>query len=126
VKAFLDAGAKAVIVSAVETDMQAANDGDVLTPVGRRPTEESSFVIGDEDEEGDTDESSPESDWEDSDFERTEKRMERQEVEEKDLAAFVGVIYDAIFRQGMGAETALQLALEAHPKQHYKCILPTI
>ncbi|KAG0585410.1 hypothetical protein M758_2G009100 [Ceratodon purpureus] len=125
-KAFLDAGAKAVIVSAVETDMQVGKGGDVLTPVGRRPTEESSFVIGDEDEEGDTDESSPESDWEDSDFERTEKRMERQELEEKDLAAFVGVIYDALFRQGLGAETALQLALEAHPKQHYKCILPTI
>lgn len=132
VKAFLEAGAKAVIVSAVETDVQAAKGGDVLTPVGRHRREEASFVIG-EDEEGDTDESnssnssSPESDWDDSDGERTElKRMEQQEVEEKDLAAFVGVVYDALFRQGLGAETALQLALEAHPKQRYKCLLPTL
>lgn len=51
--------------------------------------------------------------------------MERQEAEEKDLAAFVGVIYDALFRQGLGIETALQLAMEVHPKQHYKCIMPT-
>lgn len=127
VKAFLEAGAKAVIVSAVETDMQAANGGDGLTP--KRATEEVNdagrFVIGEEDEEGDSEESSPESDWEDSDFERKEKHMERQEVEERDLAAFVGVIYDALFRQGLGVETALRLALEAHPKQHYKCILPT-
>ena len=47
---------------------------DVLTPVGRRRREEASFVIG-EDEEGDTDESSSsrraESDWDDSDGERT-------------------------------------------------------
>lgn len=130
VKAFLEAGAKAVIVSAVETDAQAANGGDGLTPDGRRHTEESNdagrFVIGEEDEEGDSEESSPESDWEDSDFERTEKRMERQEIEERDLAAFVGVIYDALFRQGLGVDTALHLALEAHPKQHYKCILPTV
>lgn len=131
VKAFLEAGAKAVIVSAAE---QAANGAAGLTPEGRRHTEDLAhdagrFVIGEEDEDEDADsepESSPESDWEDSDFERTEKHMERQEVEERDLAAFVGVIYDALFRQGLGVDTALQLALEAHPKQHYKCILPTV
>jgi len=129
VKAFLEAGAKAVIVSAVETDMQAGNGGDGLTPEGRRHAEESNdagrFVIGEEDEDAYTEESSPESDWEDSDFER-EKHMERQEVEERDLAAFAGVIYDALFRQGLGVDTGLRLALEAHPKQHYKCILPTV
>lgn len=33
-------------------------------------------MIGEEDEEGDSEESSLESDWEDSDFERIEKCME--------------------------------------------------
>lgn len=128
VKAFLEAGAKAVIVSAVETDLsESVVEG--LTPEGRRHTEESQdaarFVI-EEDEDGESEESSPESDWEDSDFERTERHMERQEVEERDLAAFVGVIYDALFRQGLGVEAALHSALEAHPKQHYKCIFPPV
>jgi len=125
VKAFLDAGAKAVIVSSNETDTQTASGGDI-TPVRRREADESSegrFVIAD-DEDSEDEPNSPESDWEDSDFERQEGRMERQEVEEKDLAAFVGVLYDALFRQALGAESALQLALDAHPKQHYKCLLP--
>lgn len=126
VKAFLDAGAKAVIVSSIETDTQTTSGGDI-TPVGRREADESSegkFVIADDEDSDNEEPKSPESDWEDSDFERQEGRMERQEVEEKDLAAFVGVLYDALFRQALGAESALQLALDAHPKQHYKCLLP--
>lgn len=126
-KAFLDAGAKAVIASSVEPDTQIPNGGD-LTPVGRQDTDAASdagrFVIADDEEEDEDEPCSPGSDWEDSDADRREGRMERQQVEEKELGAFVGALYDALFRQGSSAEAALQLALETHPKHHYKCMLP--
>ncbi len=135
VKAFLDAGAKAVIVSSIEPaetlqqrtsgasdslPMEKERDAATLSDAGR-------FVIADEEEDEEEEEpESPRSDWEDSDFEKQESHMQRHEVEEKELSTFLGALYDALFRQGLGAESALQLVLEAHPKQHYRCILPSV
>ena len=152
VKAFVDAGAKAIIVSAEETDRQGSSGrggeqgggavgaadggegrGGRLAADEARAQAQASFVIG-EDEEGESGSSTEssssssggkdeESDWEDSEAgERTEEG--RQARDEQDVAAFVGVLYDALLRQGLGAEAALQQALEAHPKQHYKCVRP--
>lgn len=135
VKAFLDAGAKAVIVSSIEPaetlqqrtsgasdslPMEKERDAATLSDAGR-------FVIADEEEDEEEEEpESPRSDWEDSDFEKQESHMQRHEVEEKELSTFLGALYDALFRQGLGAESALQLVLETHPKQHYRCILPSV
>ncbi|KAL3676501.1 hypothetical protein R1sor_026449 [Riccia sorocarpa] len=68
--------------------------------------------------------SSPGSDWEDSDLDKLDSSFESQEREEKDLASFISTLYDALFRDGLGVEAALEHALEAHVKQQYRCHLP--
>ncbi|KAL3700629.1 hypothetical protein R1sor_018651 [Riccia sorocarpa] len=67
---------------------------------------------------------SPGSDWEDSDLDKLDSSFESQEREEKDLASFISTLYDALFRDGLGIEAALEHALEAHVKQQYRCHLP--
>ncbi|KAG6554512.1 hypothetical protein Mapa_003891 [Marchantia paleacea] len=127
VKAFLDSGAKAVIVPAVDPLEMHRNfcDGKVGDNEGV-DNDDGRFVIEDEDDEEEAEPSSPGSDWEDSDFDKMDSNFESQEREEKDLASFVGTLYDALFRDGLGAEAALQHALEAHVKQQYRCHLPHV
>ncbi|KAJ7541796.1 hypothetical protein O6H91_10G077200 [Diphasiastrum complanatum] len=126
VKAFLDAGAKAVISPAQgPPDLRYDNNRNISN--GDRDLEAGEngrFVIADEEEEMET--NSVGSDWEDSDMENNESGLERQRVEEKDLAAFICLLYDALFREGIGAEAALQRALDAYPKQNYCCHVPKI
>jgi hypothetical protein len=125
VKAFLDGGAKAVIAPTLEPFETRRSTGEGLNGDGEGvDSDDGRFVIEDEEEEPEP--ASPDgSDWEDND-DRIENRFENQEREEKDIASFVGVLYDALFGEGSGAETALQHALETHPKQHYRCHLPNL
>ncbi|CAM6093593.1 unnamed protein product [Calypogeia fissa] len=122
VKAFLDGGAKAVIAPTLEPLETRRTSGDGPTGDGDgAESDDGRFVIEDEEEE-ETEPVSPDgSDWEDSEMDKLENSFESQEKEEKDLASMLGVLYDALFGEGLGAEAALQLALDSHPKQHYRC-----
>ncbi|GLJ49400.1 hypothetical protein SUGI_1045520 [Cryptomeria japonica] len=126
VKAFLDSGAKAIIAPSVDPpELQQNVSLDSLA--GSRDSskpDSGRFVIG-EDDEDEGERSGPSSDWEDSDFEECEDKMEKQH-EEKDLCGFVCTLYDNLFREGVRADIALQNALDVHPKQHYRCHLPKI
>ncbi|EFJ31555.1 hypothetical protein SELMODRAFT_408233 [Selaginella moellendorffii] len=119
VKAILDAGAKAVIAPIAEPpEVKAAECGG----------EKADFEIGEEEEEEEDGVEfvhHNEGDWEDSDIdEGSENKMERREVEERGLSAFISCLYDELFKNGVGAESALQSAVDSHPKQAYRCILP--
>eukprot|EP01018_Ginkgo_biloba_P003530 Gb_32589 [translate_table: standard] len=127
VKAFLDSGAKAVIASSVDPpDLQpnGVMDGGVVSR-DRSKLETERFVIGEDEDEEEAKPSSRDSDWEDSDFEGCESRMEKQD-EEKDLSGFVCIFYESLFREGVRADVALQNALDAYPKQQYCCHIPNI
>lgn len=123
-KAFLDAGAKAVIAPSIEpNDVRGSADG----ATGERDTldiEFGRFVIEDEEAEELSRAGSPGSDWGDSETDK-DGLQEMKEYEEKDLATFFGVLYDALFREGVPAEVALQRALDVQPKRAYVCHLPT-
>ncbi|ERN19549.1 hypothetical protein AMTR_s00062p00075920 [Amborella trichopoda] len=127
VKAFLDSGAKAIIASSIEPPESQAcsrigpNDNYTGLENGR-------FVIGEEDAEDEepTVPVSPVSDWEDSDLERSEGPMSGRDEEEEELSRFICAFYDALFREGTKVDEALHHALRTHPRQRYKCHLPSI
>ena len=99
--------------------------------------ENGKFVIGDdedEDEEAEEEELendekesaeplSPVSDWEDSDVEKSggSHIVSGWNDDEEDLAQFLSVLYDKLFREGARVDSALQLAIRAHPKFKYTC-----
>ena len=57
-------------------------------------------------------------DW---DEERGGEGDEASVAEEKDVADFLSDLYSGIYTEGLDTLAALQSALEAHPKQHYRC-----
>lgn len=70
----------------------------------------------------------PASHWSGGDGEEDPERDGRERggedgVEEggEDLTEFLGKVYEGLFSRGGDAVTALQHALQAHPRQHYKC-----
>lgn len=128
-KAFLDAGAKAVIASALKlpaAEQTAVSDSVVASNSSTEEMVTGNFVIGDEDDEEESESNTPDSDWEDGDLERTEQRIKRQEREEMELGSFTCTLYSALFKDGLSANLALQHAMEAHPKMIYACHLPSI
>jgi hypothetical protein len=97
--------------------------------------ENGKFVIGDDEEEEaegeelekDEKESaeplSPVSDWEDSDVERNvgSHTVSGWNDDEEELSQFLCGLYHNLFREGARVESALQLAVRAHPKFKYTC-----
>lgn len=125
VKAFLDGGAKAIIAPTLEPFESRRSTGDGQTGDGEgADSDDGRFVIEDEEEEEAEPVSPDGSDWEDSEVDKLENGFDSQEKEEKDIASMVAVLYDALFGEGLGAEAALQHALDSHPKQHYRCHVP--
>jgi hypothetical protein len=122
IKAFMDAGAKAVISSSIDPpDSQAVayHGMDVNGSL-----ENGKFVIGEEDaDELEPEPVSPISDWEDSD---AEKSGNNDVDDEEYLAQFICMLYDKLFREGVTVDTALQQALRSHPKLKFSCHLPNV
>ncbi|KAK9681595.1 hypothetical protein RND81_10G013700 [Saponaria officinalis] len=126
IKAFLDAGAKAVICPSVEppetlsATFHDSGDFNVL-PNGK-------FELGEEDaDDEDTEPPSPVSDWEDSDVEKTAETSKGfRDHEEDELSRFVCRFYESLFREGASVHSALQSALASHRKLRYSCHLPTM
>lgn len=128
VKAFLDAGAKAVIASSLELPVGQQNAVSEMIMDSTANSQDKvlgTFVIGDEEDEEEADLNTPDSDWEDGDFERCEQRVKRQEREEADLASFISAFYSAVFKDGVSANLALRKAMETHSKMQYQCHLPS-
>ncbi|XP_078180654.1 phospholipase A I-like protein isoform X2 [Carex rostrata] len=137
VKAFLHSGAKAVITSSAQPpDSESIKiHGIGSIPEPAPGLENGKFVIGDdEDEEAEEEELendekesaeplSPVSDWEDSDVEKSggSHIVSGWNDDEEDLAQFLSVLYDKLFREGARVDSALQLAIRAHPKFKYTC-----
>lgn len=128
VKAFLDVGAKAVITSSLELPAGQQNlvsDTIMASTTALQDKTSGPFIIGEEEDEEEADLSTPDSDWEDGDFERCEQRVKRQEKEETELASFISTLYSAVFKDGVSIDLALRQALETHSKLHYQCHLPS-
>ncbi|XP_044461898.1 phospholipase A I-like isoform X2 [Mangifera indica] len=124
IKAFLDSGAKAIICPSAEpqeTPMTSA-----LESGGFSALENGRFEIGEEEaEDEDAEPSSPISDWEDSEPEKTGDRSAGLwDDDEEDLSKFICHFYDSLFREGVRVDVALQNALALHQKQRYTCHLP--
>lgn len=82
------------------------------------------FVIGDEEaDEDEMEPASPVSDWEDSDPENHSSSW--RDEDEEDLAQFVSLLYEALFRERVTVDIALQRALSSHSKLRYTCHLPS-
>ncbi|KAF5177670.1 Phospholipase a i [Thalictrum thalictroides] len=125
VKAFLDSGAKAVVSPFIEPpEMQLTTfhgSGEF------KDLENGRFEIGDEDaDDEEVEPSSPTSDWEDSDLEKSGDHSFSWVDEEEELSKFVAHLYDALFREGARVDVALQHALQSFPKLRYSCHLPSI
>ncbi|KAK6932336.1 Leucine-rich repeat [Dillenia turbinata] len=126
VKAFLDSGAKAVISSSTEppeaqlTTFSGSGEFSIF--------ENGKFEIGEEDaddDDADKEPTSPVSDWEDSDPEKTgDQSMGFWDGNEEELSQFVCQLYDSLFREGATVKMALQHALALHRKLRYSCHLP--
>ncbi|KAL9255083.1 Phospholipase A I-like protein [Drosera capensis] len=118
IKAFLDAGAKAVISPSTEapemqmTTFHGSGDFEVL--------ENGRFEIGEDDLEDDEDQPpSPVSDWEDMDQEKNGNQSNNVgfwDLEEELLSSFTCKLYDSLFREGATVQAALQNALASHKK----------
>ncbi|KAH7298485.1 hypothetical protein KP509_25G046000 [Ceratopteris richardii] len=121
VKAFLDVGAKAVIASSLELPGGQLFDTDMAATASLRDRPSGPFVIGEEDDEEEREVTTPDSDWEEGDFERCEQRVKRQEKEEGELASFMTSLYTAVYRDGISVDHALLQALERHPRLHFQC-----
>lgn len=129
IKAFLDSGAKAVICPSTqpqESQLSTFNEsGDFITTL-----ENGKFEIGDEEIEEENEEpSSPTSDWEDSDPEKScngDNKVISLWDDDKELSQFVCQMYDSLFRGGAKVETALQHALASHKSLRYVCHLPSV
>ncbi|RWR85093.1 phospholipase A I isoform X1 [Cinnamomum micranthum f. kanehirae] len=121
-KAFLDCGAKAVIsslVEPVESQLMAVPGSFDVTSI-----ENGRFVIGDEEaDEDEMEPASPVSDWEDSDPENHSSSW--RDEDEEDLSQFVSLLYEALFRERVTVDIALQRALSSHSKLRYTCHLPS-
>lgn len=126
VKAFLDSGAKAVVCPSAEPqEMSLASfhgSGEFNV------VENGRFEIGEEEaEDEDVEPSSPVSDWEDSEPEKSgERLMGVWDDDEGDLSQFICHLYDFLFREGAIIDAALQKALTLHRKLRYICHLPGI
>ncbi|KAI5081182.1 hypothetical protein GOP47_0004365 [Adiantum capillus-veneris] len=125
IKAFLDVGAKAVITSSLELPASQLSDTVMASTSGLHDKRSGPFVIGEEEDDDDTELSAPDSDWEDGDFERCEQRVKRQEKEEAELASFIATLYSAVFKDGVSVDLALRHAMERHSKLFFQCHLPT-
>ncbi|MCO5598027.1 hypothetical protein L7F22_052116 [Adiantum nelumboides] len=125
IKAFLDVGAKAVIASSLELPASQLSDTITASTSALHDKTSGPFVIGEEDDEEETELSAPDSDWEDGDFERCDQRVKRQEKEETELALFINTLYSVVFKDGVTVDLALQHAMERHPKLCFQCHLPT-
>ncbi|GJN11591.1 hypothetical protein PR202_ga29792 [Eleusine coracana subsp. coracana] len=122
IKAFVDAGAKAVISSSIEPPDAQAISYHGMDLNGN--LENGKFVIGeDETDELEPEPASPISDWEDSD---AEKSGNNDVDDEEYLAQFICLLYDKLFREGVTVDTALQQALRLHPKLKFSCHLPNV
>ncbi|KAL9236627.1 hypothetical protein vseg_011271 [Gypsophila vaccaria] len=128
IKAFLDAGAKAVICPSVEPPEMLSATFDESGDFGVLAN--GKFELGEEeaeDEETDAEPASPISDWEDSDIEKTaESSKGFLDHEEDELSQFVCRFYESLFREGASVHSALQSALASHKKLRYSCHLPTM
>ncbi|KAK3125182.1 hypothetical protein QOZ80_7BG0601360 [Eleusine coracana subsp. coracana] len=122
IKAFVDAGAKAVISSSIEPPDAQAISYHGMDVNGN--LENGKFVIvEDETDELEPEPASPISDWEDSD---AEKSGNNDVDDEEYLAQFICLLYDKLFREGVTVDTALQQALRLHPKLKFSCHLPHV
>lgn len=125
INALLDSGAKAVISSAEQPEMQIKgfNGSGEMNYL-----ETEKFEIGED--EGDeeyeaTEPTSSVSDWEDGEAERgVEHSAGFWDDEEEELSQFMCRLYDALFREGAKVDAALQLALASNRKLRYSCHLP--
>ncbi|KAK1557151.1 hypothetical protein Q3G72_019057 [Acer saccharum] len=123
-KALLDSGAKAVICPSAEPQ-----EMPLTTFHGSgefRFQENGKFEIGeDEAEDEDIDSTSPMSDWEDSEPDKSvDHMMGLWDDDEEELSQFICLFYDLLFRDGTGVDTALQNALASHRKLRYVCHRP--
>ena len=124
-KALLDSGAKAVICPSAEPQ-----EIPLTTFHGSGEfhfQENGKFEIGeDEAEDEDIDSTSPMSDWEDSEPDKSvDHKMGLWDDDEEELSQFICLFYDLLFRDGTGVDTALQNALASHRKLRYVCHRPS-
>eukprot|EP00897_Mesotaenium_endlicherianum_P003568 jgi/Mesen1/3239/ME000187S02402 len=131
--AILDAGARAVIAPARNPAPSALDGGGLdsvynsreFQPAALAPLNlaDNKFVIEDEEEEEEEEEDCvSDIEYEGEEWKASKDSVRQQEEEE--LAAFLFALYDGLYREGLGAELALKQAMAAHPKQHYRCLLP--
>lgn len=124
IKAFLDVGAKAVITSSLELPAGQPSDAVMASTSALHDKTSGPFVIGEEDDDEETEVSTPDSDWEEGDFERCDQRVKRQEKEEAELMSFITTLYGAVFKDGVSVDFALRQAMERHSKLRFQCHLP--
>ncbi|KAL0363243.1 UNVERIFIED_CONTAM: Phospholipase A I [Sesamum calycinum] len=125
-KAFLDSGAKAVVCPSSEPEEMHLTS---FYGAGEFSSyENGKFEIGEEDgEDEDTEPSSPGSDWEGSEPDRSgEESMCFWDDDEKELSQFVSKLYDLLFQGGGRVDVALKDALALHRSLRYSCHLPSI
>lgn len=124
VKAYLDSGAKAVICPSSEPEELQLTS---FYGAGEFSSyENGKFEIGEEGEDEDSVPSSPTSDWEDSDPDKTgEQPMSFWDDDEKELSQFVSKLYDSLFQGGGRVDVALKEALSCHKSLRYSCHFPT-
>lgn len=123
-KALLDSGAKAVICPSAEPLEIPMSTSHGLGEF--HFLENGRFEIGeDEAEEDELDDSSPASDWEDSEPEKTGDHLVGVwDDDEEELSQFLCLFYNQLFREGARVDIALQKALASHRKLSYVCHLP--
>nr|GMD86050.1 phospholipase A I [Ipomoea batatas] len=128
IKAFLDSGAKAIICPSTEPD-----ETQLSTFHGSgefNALENGKFEIGEEEieDEGDTEPSSPASDWEDSDPERNGGGRANclWDDDEGQLSQFVCELYDSLFQGGSRIDDALKQSLATLRALRYSCHLPSV
>lgn len=86
------------------------------------------FEIGEEEgEDDDTEPSSPASDWEDSEPEKSEGRSQFfWDDDEGELSQFICQFYESLFQGGSKIDDALQHARASHRSLRYSRHLPSV
>ncbi|CAN4083815.1 unnamed protein product [Withania somnifera] len=126
IKAFLDSGAKAVICPSTEPDevqlstFQGSGDFNSFNNC--------KFEIGEEEvEDDDSEPSSPASDWDDNEPEKSKGRSQFfWDDDEGELSHFICQFYESLFQGGSRIDAALQHARASHRSLRYSCHFPSI
>lgn len=122
VDSLLDSGAKLVIAPVKEIPAQISfslDGGESNTLTGEILGEEKGLDLNVEDHLGNV--SDEEDDWDDRSESGFDGENSSSQLDEKDLADFLGTLYAGIYSGGLDAVSALQQAMEIHPKQHFQC-----